>query len=131
MTTDAHRIGLAFDRFRSWHDVPCLVIMDCETRRFTIERPSSQAVFQLWWQEIEHIVASGRHLVCVPVDRNNVAAIEAIGAGLGYVLWPPRTIVSPPEPAPGESSPRPGKDSKTSRQNEEQRRRLLARVGLP
>jgi hypothetical protein len=130
---EKHLANLAFDRFRSMQEVPSLLILDCETRRFTIEQPSSPASFRQWCQEVDHATASGRNIVCVPVNRNNKAEIEAMGTGLGYSLWPPRTIVPEPDPLPAEpeaKQPAPDSEARAAR-DDDQRRRLLARMGLP
>ncbi|HEX4027144.1 MAG TPA: hypothetical protein VHX18_05950 [Rhizomicrobium sp.] len=130
MTEDeAYQVGLVFDRFRSRQEAPYLLILDCETRRFTIERPVSAASFRQWCREVDHAMASGRHVVCVPVNENYTAEIEAMSAGLGYTLWPSRTIVPPPDLAPGEQGVKPS-DSEAKRKDDDQRRRLLARLGL-
>lgn len=130
---EKHLANLAFDRFRSMQEAPCLLILDCETRRFTIEHPSSAASFRQWCLEVDHAIASGRNIVCVPVNRNNTAEIEAMGAGIGYSLWPPRTIVSEPDPVVAEQDARKAvPDSKArAARDDDQRRRLLARLGLP
>jgi hypothetical protein len=132
MATDneAHQARLAFDQFRSRHEVPYLLILDCETRRFTIEQPPSTVSFKQWCQEVDKAIASGRHLVCVPVNQQNLAEIEAMGAGLGYTLWPSRTIIAPPEVPYDPNAKSDAPDSEASKKDDDQRRRLLARVGL-
>lgn len=130
---EKHLANLAFGRFRSMQDAPSLLILDCETRRFTIEHPSSPASFRQWCQEVDHAAASGRNIVCVPVNRNNKAEIEAMGLDLGYALWPPHTIVPEPDPTPAEEDtrkPTPDSEARAAR-DDDQRRRLLARLGLP
>lgn len=128
---ETYQVGVMFDRFRSRHETPYLLILDCETRRFTIERPVSAASFRQWCREVDHAMASGRQVVCVPVNENYTAEIEAMSTGLGYTLWPSRTIIPPPDPAPGEQGARPdAPDSDARRKDDDQRRRLLARVGL-
>jgi hypothetical protein len=126
-------IEMTFDRFRTARHptlAPYLLLVDCETRRFTIERPATMACFDLWCREVEHAIAAGRHIVCVPIQDKSTADIEMLGTGLGYALWPSRTILSPPfsketgsagQPTAANDPKWPGGD--------EQRRRLLARVG--
>jgi hypothetical protein len=124
-------IEMMFDRFRAARDPrlsPYLLLVDCETRRFTIERPSTMECFDLWCREVEHAVAAGRHVVCVPIQDKSTADIESLGTGLGYALWPSGTILSlsfskvPERAAVADDSRR--------RTGDEQRRRLLARVGI-
>jgi hypothetical protein len=71
--------------------------MDCETRRFTIEQSGSPGAFKIWCLEIEHAINAGRQIVSVPIDSETAKEIEALAAGLGYALWPSRTILSPPQ----------------------------------
>jgi hypothetical protein len=126
---EAYQAGLVFDRFRSRNEVPYLLILDCETRRFTIEQPASTARFRQWCQEVDKAIASGRHLVCVPVNKQNTEEIEAMGAGLGYTLWPSRTIISPADT--GEADTKTDvSDGQARKKEDDLRRRLLARVGL-
>jgi hypothetical protein len=126
---EAYQAGLMFDRFRSRNEVPYLLILDCETRRFTIEQPGSTANFRQWCQEVDKAIASGRHLVCVPVNKQNTEEIEAMGAGLGYTLWPSRTIIWPANT--GEADAKiDASDSEARKKEDDLRRRLLARVGL-
>jgi hypothetical protein len=89
---------MTFDRFRVVRDPklpPHLLLVDCETRRFTIERPATKKCFELWCREVEHAIAAGRHIVCVPIQDRSMGEIESLGASLGYALWPSRTILSP------------------------------------
>lgn len=91
-------IEMTFDRFRVVRDPklpPHLLLVDCETRRFTIERPATKKCFELWCREVEHAIAAGRHIVCVPIQDRSMGEIESLGASLGYALWPSRTILSP------------------------------------
>jgi hypothetical protein len=126
----------AFARFRiqrpSTHPTHLLVV-DCETRRFTIERPSSVECFDLWCREVDHAVIAGRHIVCVPVSGSSIEEIESLGTGLGYVLWPSMTILAPPiaKLADDHSQPAAGPkvESKTEREDE-LKLRLLARLGI-
>ena len=89
----------AFSQFRAGPNPalpPYLLLVDCETRRFTIERPSTAGSFDLWCGEVEHAIAAGRHIVCVPIHDRSTNEIERLGASLGYAMWPARTILSPP-----------------------------------
>jgi hypothetical protein len=127
-------IEMTFDRFRAVRHPtlsPYLLLIDCETRRFTIERPATMESFDLWCREVEHAIAAGRHIVCVPVQDKSTADIEMLGAGLGYTLWPSRTILSPPFSKEAERAEQPvaAGDSRW-RTGDEQRQRLLARVGV-
>lgn len=127
-------IEMTFDRFRAVRDPtlsPYLLLIDCETRRFTIERPSTMESFNLWCREVEHAIAAGRHIVCVPIHDKSTADIETLGTGLGYALWPSRTILSPPfsgQTERAEQSAAAGDSSWST--GSEQRQRLLARVGM-
>jgi hypothetical protein len=123
-------IEMTFDRFRvPRHPTlsPYLLLVDCETRRFTIERPSSMESFNLWCREVEHAIAAGRHIVCVPIQDKSTADIEMLGTGLGYALWPSRTILSPPFSKETEKVA--AADDPRWQGGNEQRQRLLARVG--
>jgi len=126
----------AFARFRiqrpSSHPTHLLVV-DCETRRFTIERPSSAECFDLWCREVDHAVIAGRHIVCVPVSGGSIEEIESLGTGLGYVLWPSITILAPPIVRPADDHPQlaDGEKSETKMEREDELKlRLLARVGI-
>jgi hypothetical protein len=66
----------------------------------------------------------------VPVNQQNLAEIEAMGAGLGYTLWPSRTIIAPPAVPYDPNAKSDVPDSEDSKKDDDQRRRLLARVGL-
>jgi hypothetical protein len=127
-------IEMTFDRFRAVRDPtlsPYLLLIDCETRRFTIERPATMESFNLWCREVEHAIAAGRHIVCVPIHDKSTADIETLGTGLGYALWPSRTILSPPSSEKAERAVRStAADDPRRRGADEQRRRLLARVGV-
>jgi hypothetical protein len=122
-------IEMAFDRFRAPRHstlASYLLLMDCETRRFTIERPATMECFDLWCREVEHAIAAGRHIVCVPIQDKSTADIEALGMGLGYVPWPSRTILSPPFSTDAEREVA-GNGPKWSK-DDEHRRRLLTRI---
>ena len=124
-------IAKTFDRFRVARDPrrsPYLLLVDCETRRFTIERPSTMECFDLWCREVEHAIAAGRHIVCVPIQDKSTADIERLGSGLGYALWPSRTILSPSFSKETEKAV--VVDNSRRRTDDEQRQRLLARVGI-
>ena len=126
-------IELAFSRFRAQRHPslpPYLLLVDCETRRFTIEQPSTIECFDLWCREVEHAVAAGRHIVCVPIHGKSTGEIESLGTGLGYALWPSRTILSPSFSKEVERSAQPSGSSEVSIREEERKRRLLARVGV-
>jgi hypothetical protein len=127
-------IEMTFDRFRAVRHptlAPYLLLVDCETRRFTIERPSSMEAFNLWCREVEHAIAAGRHIVCVPIHDKSTADIETLGTSLGYALWPSRTILSPPFSEKAERALRStAADDPRRRGADEQRQRLLARVGV-
>jgi hypothetical protein len=127
-------IEMTFDRFRAVRDptlAPHLLLVDCDTRRFTIERPATMESFNLWCREVEHAIAAGRHIVCVPIHDKSTADIETLGNGLGYALWPSRTILSPPFPEKAERVGRStAADDPRRRGADEQRQRLLARVGV-
>ena len=124
----------AFGRFRvkrgPAHPLQ-LLIVDCETQRFTIERPSSVVSFDAWCKEVDHAVTAGRHIVCVPINDSSIEEIESLGTGLGYVLWPSMTILAPPA-----SNGMAGLSefiATTGRKlpkEEEHKLRLLARVGV-
>jgi hypothetical protein len=127
-------IEMTFDRFRAVRHPtlsPYLLLIDCETRRFTIERPGTVECFDLWCREVEHAITAGRHIVCVPIHDKSTGEIESLGTGLGYALWPSRTILSPPLSREPEGAGRSGgADDPRWRKGDEQRRRLLARVGV-
>ena len=124
-------IEFTFDRFRAVRHPtlpPYLLLVDCETRRFTIERPSTVQCFDLWCREVEHAIAAGRHIVCVPIHDKSTSEIESLGTGLGYALWPSRTILSPP--VLQDTGARPSVTGRVARQkDDDQKKRLLARVG--
>jgi len=124
-------IEYAFSQFRAKPGPalpPYLLLVDCETRRFTIERPSTTESFDLWCGDVEHAIAAGRHIVCVPIHDRSTSEIERLGASLGYVMWPSRTILSPPVSKDvGKPQPWPGEEAKPE---EEQKLRLRARVGM-
>lgn len=125
-------IEMTFDRFRAVCDPkvsPYLLLVDCETRRFTIERPATKECFDLWCREVEHAIAAGRHIVCVPFHDRSTGEIESLGTSLGYALWPSRTILSPSLSSDPEKTGDP--PSATVRVKEDERKlRLLARVGM-
>lgn len=127
-------IEFTFDRFRAARHPglpPYLLLVDCETRRFTIERPSTVECFDLWCREVEHAIAAGRHIVCVPIHDKSTAEIESLGTSLGYALWPSRTILSPPTAQEaGKPGPLLATGGTVRRTDEEQKKRLLARVGV-
>jgi hypothetical protein len=121
----------AFGRFRVKRRParpPHLLIVDCETQRFTIERPSSVESFDAWCKEVDHAVTAGRHIVCVPINDSSVEEIESLGTGLGYVLWPSMTILAPPTSMDGLSEFITTTGRKLKKE-EEHKLRLLARVG--
>ena len=123
-------IEMTFDRFRAVRHPtlsPYLLLVDCETRRFTIERPATMESYDLWCREVEHAIAAGRHIVCVPIQDKSTADIEMLGTGLGYALWPSRTILSPP--LSKETVKVAAADNSRWQGSNEQRQRLLARVG--
>ena len=98
-TLEDSYIEHAFSQFRARPNLalpPYLLLVDCETRRFTIERPSTAGSFDVWCGEVEHAIAAGRHIVCVPIHDRSTSEIERLGASLGYAMWPSRTILSPP-----------------------------------
>ena len=91
-------IEFAFGSFRARRHAtlpPYLLLVDCETRRFTIERPDTKECFDLWCREVEHAIVAGRHIVCVPIHDRSTGEIESLGTSLGYAQWPSRTILSP------------------------------------
>src|ERR1700722_19932862 len=103
---DDDNLKLAFSRFsfdlQSGHPSQ-LLILDCETRRFTIEEPSSMEIFHQWCYEVDHAVAAGRHIVCVPVSGSSIEEIQGIGTGLGYACWPSKTILALPVAKPSDN----------------------------
>jgi hypothetical protein len=127
-------VEFAFGRFRvkrqSTHPAH-LLIVDCETRRFTIEQPSSVEGFDLWCREIDHAVIAGRHIVCVLVNGSSIEEIESLGIGLGYALWPSMTILAPPFPKSADDFAQYAEATATKREREDELKlRLLARVGI-
>jgi hypothetical protein len=126
-------IELTFGRFRVPHHPtlsPYLLLVDCETRRFTIERPPTMESFNLWCREVEHAIAAGRHIVCVPIQDKSTADIETLGFSLGYTLWPSRTILSPPFSKETEHTGQSVVPEDAWRKGGEPQRRLLARLGV-
>jgi hypothetical protein len=127
-------VEFAFGRFRvnlqSSHPTH-LLIVDCETRRFTIEQPSSIEDFYQWCHEVDHAVIAGRHIVCVPVSGSSIEEIQGLGTGLGYAFWPSMTILAPPITRQTDGSSQFATSSDAIRQDDnELRLRLLARVGI-
>jgi hypothetical protein len=127
-------IEFAFGRFRvnlrSSHPTH-LLIVDCETRRFTIEQPSSIDDFYQWCHEVDHAVIAGRHIVCVPVSGSSIEEIQGLGTGLGYSFWPSMTILAPPITRQSNGSSLSATSTDTIRKvDNELRLRLLARVGI-
>ena len=126
-------IEYAFSQFRARPNLalpPYLLLVDCETRRFTIERPSTAGSFDLWCGEVEHAIGAGRHIVCVPIHDRSTSEIESLGASLGYAMWPSRSILSPPiSKDVGKPLQWPGEGT-AARPEDEQRLRLQARVGM-
>lgn len=126
-------IEMTFGRFRiARHPAlsPYLLLVDCETRRFTIERPATIECFNSWCREVEHAIAAGRHIVCVPIQDKSTGEIESLGSSLGYALWPSRTILSPPVSQEAQKPGLvPGTDRAARRRDDEQKKRLLTRIG--
>jgi hypothetical protein len=124
----------AFSQFRARPNPalpPYLLLVDCETRRFTIERPSTAGSFDLWCGEVEHAIAAGRHIVCVPIHDRSTSEIERLGASLGYAMWPARTILSPPALKDIEAAEHlSGKAMAAWPEEEKHKLRLQARVGM-
>jgi hypothetical protein len=127
-------IEYAFSQFRARPNLalpPYLLLVDCETRRFTIERPSTAGSFDLWCGEVEHAIAAGRHIVCVPIHDRSTSEIERLGASLGYAMWPARTILSPPALKDTEAAEHlSGKAMAAWPEEEKHKLRLQARVGM-
>jgi hypothetical protein len=131
---DDNDLKLAFSRysvnFQSGHPSQ-LLILDCETQRFTIEEPSSMEIFYQWCYEVDHAVAAGRHIVCVPVSGSSIEEIQGIGTGLGYVYWPSKTILALPVANPSDNQALlTGGTGTLAHEESERRLRLLARVGI-
>ena len=74
---------------------PRLLIIDCETRRFTIEGPIAKDCLNAWYSEADHALMAGRAIFCVPISDMGIDEIAALGAELGYDHWPPNTIIVP------------------------------------
>jgi hypothetical protein len=127
-------IERAFSQFRARPNPaipPYLLLVDCETRRFTIERPSTAGSFDQWCGEVEHAIAAGRHIVCVPIHDRSTNEIERLGASLGYAMWPARTILSPPALKDTEAAEHlSGKAMAAWPEEEKHKLRLQARVGM-
>jgi hypothetical protein len=128
-------VEFASDRFRVKHQSthpPHLFIIDCETRRFTIEQLSSAENFAQWCREVDHAVTAGRHIVCVPINDNSIEEIESLGVGLGYALWPPMTILAPPPVKPVDELPQLAASGGAKiRREDELRLRQLAKLRVP
>ena len=73
-----------------------LLIIDCETQRFTIEGPLTTDGLNIWYREADHALMAGRILFCVPITDMDTQEIAVLGTELGYELWPPNTLIAPP-----------------------------------
>lgn len=125
-------IEFAFGSFRARRHAtlpPYLLLVDCETRRFTIERPDRKECFDLWCREVEHAIAAGRHIVCVPIHDRSTSEIESLGTSLGYALWPSRTILAPLLSSGPERTGDMPASATVGVKEDEQKLRLLARAG--
>jgi hypothetical protein len=72
-----------------------LLIVDCETRRFTIESVGVDGV-GIWYQEVNRAVTAGRKIFCVPVHDGDTGEVARLNVKLGYDQWPSKTIVAAP-----------------------------------
>jgi hypothetical protein len=74
---------------------PLLLVVDCETRRFTIEGPVAKDCVDIWFREANRAFAAGRDVFCVRINDRDPSEIVSLGVQLGYEHWPANTIIKP------------------------------------
>jgi hypothetical protein len=72
-----------------------LLIVDCETFRFTLEGPMEPERVALWEGEATRALAAGRSICCIPIAGAEPNEILVLAAELGCDSWPPNTIIAP------------------------------------
>jgi hypothetical protein len=88
--------NLTLGDFWSRHSLPCLLIIDFETRRVTVEKPLTEMCLDSWIQEVDRAFNSGRHVAFIPISESCALKMESVSAELGYSLWPSQSIISLP-----------------------------------
>jgi hypothetical protein len=72
-----------------------LLIVDCETYRFTLEGPLAPDGIEVWDVEASRALAAGRSICCIPIAGAEPPEILALARELGCECWPPNTIIAP------------------------------------
>jgi len=105
-----------------------LVGISCCTKQFGVFGMPNHAASDTYVRATDLVV--GGVPVLLPAN-GPTADIETLGTSLGYALWPSRTILSPPFSEKAERALRStAADDPRRRGADEQRQRLLARVGV-
>jgi hypothetical protein len=86
--------GFFHDRTPSEHTLYLLVV-DCETFRFTLEGPMAPERVAVWDRETGRAIAAGRSICCISIAGAEPREILALGAELECEAWPPNTIIAP------------------------------------
>jgi hypothetical protein len=74
-----------------------LLIVDCETRRFTIEGPLGRHKIYYWRQEVEGALTAGRSIFSIPIGKSDISLAKIVGQKLEFAYWPSKTIIMLPE----------------------------------
>jgi hypothetical protein len=76
-------------------DALYILIVDCETHRFTVEGPMPQDQVAPWEAEAHRALAAGRSIVCIAIAGAQSQDVFSLGGELGCESWPPNTIIAP------------------------------------
>lgn len=71
-----------------------LVVIDCDTERFTLEGPSVN--WAAWEAELRRVCNAGRDIRSFAVEAQAIEAMTGWLKGAGYDEWPARSIVDLP-----------------------------------